>query len=328
MSLVAEVFEIPPNRLTDGELGVEIEVEGEHLPTKLKYWVCTRDGSLNDSGMEYVFVKPLSVATSFMALEELKARYKANESTIHDSVRAGIHVHMNMQKYSIVQLHNIITTYLLFEGLLVNFCGEEREGNLFCLRASDAKSIIHLIRNACKQASFRSYGDENFRYASMNLCSLWKFGSLEFRSMRSTPDFESVKNWINLLISVRDFALSFESPDKIIHSLSEGGFHKFAEDCFRGNLHLFNKSEDEITEYITKGVRSVQLVAFATDWRLLLEKLSNRPVVKGGKTRIFDLAIEAMQNPQVQIRPAPRPQRARLDPAAWGQAWIDEDPNI
>lgn len=272
MSLVYEVFKLPGERLTKGEFGVEIEVEGENLPGKLKYWTVERDGSLNENGLEYVLAKPSSLQDTFAALEELEGRYKAMDSEIYDTVRAGIHVHINTQSLDMVQLHNFILTYLIFENLLVSYCGESREGNLFCLRAKDAKALPLMIRESLKRQRFAFYADEDFRYASINLMALHRYGSLEFRAMRSTNDFDAIRNWILLLKDVKDFSLKFDDPTKIVESLSQGGFHLFAKECFGERINLFGKTDEELTEYVKSGARISQSIAYATDWGSLKKK--------------------------------------------------------
>jgi hypothetical protein len=52
---------------------------------------------------------------------------------------------------------------------------------------------------------------EQVRYASMNLASIQKYGSIEFRGMRGTMEEDVLDVWTHALISIRNFACNFTS---------------------------------------------------------------------------------------------------------------------
>src|SRR5690554_4898477 len=109
---------------TQGDVGVEIEVEGSNLPRTGEHWIVTQDGSLRGESCEYVLRQPLSLPETKEALAYLSRRYEETGAEIADSPRCGVHIHVNCQELTIIQLYNFMTLYLILEDLLVRWCGE------------------------------------------------------------------------------------------------------------------------------------------------------------------------------------------------------------
>lgn len=263
---VMKAFGLEHNVIRVGDVGVEIEVEGDNLPHPDKYWRREADGSLRGESAEYVLTKPLTLAQLTIALKYLEKAYKDNGSVIHDSVRAGVHVHVNVQKLTIVELFNFITLYLVLEELLVQYCGPTRVGNLFCLRACDADYLIDRLKHALRRGHFRTLVDDNLRYASMNVKSLGSYGSLEFRAMRSTTDFNVLHTWASVLVRLREAAKGFADPTDIINGFSEGEAEGFLDRTLGEYADIFRQYGD-VAGCLTRGMRIAQDVAFATDWQ-------------------------------------------------------------
>jgi hypothetical protein len=261
-------------RATDGEWGVEIEVEGKHLPDDVDGWTREVDGSLKAAeAAEYVMPRPLNMAGVNDALDTLNNAFKDNKSVIDESIRAGVHVHMNVQQWTSLQMFTFATVYFIVEDLLVKWCGENREGNLFCLRSSDAENILFLLHKTVDERNLKYLNDEDFRYCSLNFCSLSKYGSLEFRSMRSTPNLDLIRTWVAMLAELRDNALKFKDPEEVVVSMSGEG-----EDFFL--KRIFPSFHDELAynDYkrtIREAARRIQMLAFTIDWRGLDKPVKN-----------------------------------------------------
>jgi hypothetical protein len=86
---------------TDGEIGIEIEVEGDNLyKGKLKSWRVEHDGSLrgNDNA-EYVLRNPIPRTDIKKVLSELSKALEANNSEVdNNSPRTSVHIHINCQR--------------------------------------------------------------------------------------------------------------------------------------------------------------------------------------------------------------------------------------
>lgn len=272
MKTVMHWFGLRPQLKTKGDLGIEIEVEGANLPDAPKYWRREEDGSLRgEENAEYVFRKPLTLDQTYAALEQLGAAYKENGSRVDDSVRAGIHVHVNVQDLSLIELFNFITVYVVLEEILVDHCGEGRQGNLFCLRAMDAGYLITTLRKAIAKRQFQALGHDDLRYSSMNVKSLSTYGSLEFRAMRGTGDMERIYNWAKLLLTLREVAKTFYDPKAVIQGFSEGEAAGFVYRCLGEQAGAFLEDTDALRK-VKSGMRRAQDIAYACNWELYREK--------------------------------------------------------
>lgn len=261
---VLTVFDVEHNR-TDGEVGIEIEVDGFDLPNiDNKYWRTEHDGSLNGGGREYVMKKPVQSDLIGPTLEGLKSLIFESGQPVN-SVRAGVHVHINVQDLTVVQLYNLFTLYILLEEVLVKWCGKSREGNLFCLRTCDAEWLIFRLINAAQTKEFIPYfHDDDLRYASMNVKALTEYGSLEFRAMRSTMDMKAISNWAKMLLNLKRKSQEFDNPKDIIQGFSAGEVRGVLQQFLGDRAESF--SYDGMQEALKSGMRRAQDIAFCVDW--------------------------------------------------------------
>lgn len=257
------IEQYPHLKAQSGEVGIEIEMEGTHLPTIVPGWKVVKEGSLHAGGKEYVFALPVSRHYVPTKLDTLKEEFKAAGSVLNPSLQCGIHVHLNVQQYTYMQVLTFICLYLVFERTLVKWCGAEREGNLFCLRAEDADFIIEKLIKSRQTNSFRNvlYPDQ-LRYASINLDALSKYGSLEFRAMYTPVDFVGpTLTWLKVLLAIKDASERYSEPKEIVEALSEHGPIAFAEAILGEMYQEF--ATPTIEQEVMAGVRLIQDVAYA-----------------------------------------------------------------
>lgn len=305
MKTVAEWFGIPPRLLTKGDVGIEIEVEGKNLPHVSKYWKMEKDGSLRgEENMEYVLAKPSSMKEAELALKYLAVQYKQSESVIDDTVRAGVHVHINVQHLNMLELYSFMSIYLILEEMLVKYCGEFREGNLFCLRAMDAEFLLHKLQEAARTRRFGPLVDDNLRYASMNVKALGTYGSLEFRAMRGTEDLTLIYQWASILFNLREVAKTFKDPQEVISFFSVNQHEGFIERCLGEHAPLF-MDQPGWKESMSRGMRHAQTIAFCVDWMKFAKQEELNPFEKVAH-KAGDMAW--LNEP---IAPAPRPKAPR-----------------
>lgn len=247
---------------TDGEVGIEIELEGTGIgELAVAGWRTEYDGSLRGEAIELVLAKPIPRDQVTGYVERIVDAVEAAEAEVIDSGRAGVHIHINMQQNTIKELFNTICAYMIFEEVLIDFCGEHRVGNLFCLRVKDAEHMLMNLREAVRSVSVRELGNNSYRYASMNTCSLARFGSLEFRAMRSTIDPVVLNAWTQMLLHIKDWACTFDNPQHLITEFSLKGPDVVCEEVLGEYVALLNPSQESLYE----GVRNAQYVAFSTD---------------------------------------------------------------
>lgn len=254
---------------TDGMIGVEIEVEGVHLPGQamvLPHWRVDLDGSLKAAeAFEYVMPQPSTLEGVKAALDVLQAAYKKKGSVITNSVRPGVHVHYNVQELTLKQFFTLLTCYYILEEVLTSYCGPNREGNHFCLRAQDAEFILFEVAKVAKTRNFKPLNTDNLRYASLNLLSLFKYGSIEFRAMRGTGNLDEIYKWCEIIVTLIENAKKFDTPIEAISSFSLDGEVIFLKRMLGPEAELFLKLP-KLERKIREGARRAQIVAFSTDW--------------------------------------------------------------
>lgn len=215
-----KLYELLGKAPSKGTFGVEIEVEGANLCAPTQGWRGTRDGSLRgrypDQSCEYVFDKPETLATSIRMIHQLSEAMKANHSRLDFSFRTSTHVHVNAQHLTYPQFLAFLYTSVLMENVLMNFCGDERINNRFCLRIQDAEFYVENLKELFRsRVSLARINEDRLRYTAINIGSVPKYGSVEFRGMRGTLDKEVLVPWLKTLSAIRDFAVNQNNPHNV-----------------------------------------------------------------------------------------------------------------
>jgi hypothetical protein len=226
----------PKDRANKGDVGVEIEVEGERLPANIPgdRWIVENDGSLR-GGKEYIFNGPQKHQDVAQALQDLNDTFEKKKSVLDFSFRTSVHVHVNCLNLEYTQILNFIYTYMLMEPVLMNFAGEGRKANRFCLRLEDGEGLMYTIKELM-QANREEFpmlhgiiNKDAIRYASLNIGALLDHGTLEVRSMRGNCDPGIILPWVEALLSLRTFAKAHEDPKDIYDVYRDVGSVGFAK---------------------------------------------------------------------------------------------------
>jgi hypothetical protein len=268
MTVSRKVHEIIGLEPVDGDIGLEIEVEGERLPRIQEgAWRTERDSSLKAAeAYEYVFRRPKKLIAVKPALRALNRAFKENGSRVDDSYRAGVHVHINITQLTLMELANFVTLTICFEGILSEYCGESRKGNLFCLRVADAEQTIDDWLKAFAHMDFRN--QNAMKYGFVNLATVGIYGSLEFRGMRGTVDEEVLLPWVETLYHLREFAKTFDSPQTIIERFSVLGSEEFCQAGVGLLLPLIANQSGSIW----RDIRRAQDFAYGLNWEDLCKR--------------------------------------------------------
>lgn len=258
--LVKDTFKFA--QLYEGEVGIEIEMEGNGnlwLPNLLSYWKMEQDGSLRGTSAEYVLQVPIKRDVIDAALDQLKDNLRG--FAIADSIRAGVHVHVNVTGLTLEQVLAFACTYYVLEIPLINWCGPNRVGNHFCLRAVDAEYIVDHIINTYSVARFKDFNTDMIRYAALNFKALPTYGSLEFRSLQTEPKFDNIRKWVDILLKIKDHSLRYEHPKDIINEFSEHTPRDWAKLVLGDKFDLI-KDQDDLTDNLIQGMRIAQDISY------------------------------------------------------------------
>jgi len=224
-----DIFTTAGLKPSSGEYGLEIETEtasGNDYPPNffipsgtdskgnnryvipMTSFCAVDDGSLRNFGKEFVLVEPLKYAD---LVSELGSFHELTKDIpfIKDAPATSIHVHVNMQDESLTVLMNYIILWTMFENVLLEYSG--RRANLFALptrcaegSVKNIKAMINKIVELDPQAIF--HNEVHAKYYALNLAPLWRFGSVEIRSMRGTTDVKEIIEWVSILDCILRFA--------------------------------------------------------------------------------------------------------------------------
>ncbi len=294
---------------TKGQVGLEIEVEGTKFPKPpgmegshapfpmpdMKYWSYVHDGSLRGAdNAEYVLQRPIMFPLVEEALKELWDAFGKKKSTFDDSNRTSVHVHLNCQEFHLNRLTSLMALYFTFEEVLTEWCGDHRVGNLFCLRAKDAPAIVSQIRRFIKSDG-KSELRDHLHYSGMNANALFKFGSLEWRTLRGCSDPEVILNWVNILRRLYELSAEFQDPRDVCAMFSSEGPVAFFDNVLGSMGQIVRKGVDfdneKIAESMYEGIRLAQDICFCRNWdNFVPQTLSRDPFGRDAKKMMKKLS--------------------------------------
>jgi len=253
LGIPREVFKFTPDNrliLPSCRIGLEFEFEGVkgeprldrhegRNPISVKddwaaYWLVKADGSLHDLGCEWLFSRPLFGVDVVEAVTGLCDHAIKNKFKV--SIRTALHAHIDVRDMLRIELARMNTLYCLFEKGVYNFAANNREENVFCIPWYKSDQMARHARNVSSESSdLRSASEAlaNEKYSGLNLDSLARFGSVEFRHALTTTDAEWIFKWINLCLSFKRAAQKLAaSPLELVHNLSAIGVEAFARQVF------------------------------------------------------------------------------------------------
>lgn len=209
--------------LKDQFMGLEVEIEYKEQPESevFAFWDTKTDGSLRN-GIEFVTNGPLLGVALSNSIKELAHHMKKNSENIEYSFRTSIHVHMDMnRKDPYIDLApfddadgviSVLTTYLALEDLFFMSAGNDRRYSGFCIPLQDLLPEIGRNLSDMVVAEYDDFHNTG-HHLCVNLSSLNKFGTLEFRHMEYTSDEARIREWVSTLMRLKKFAYTYVHPD-------------------------------------------------------------------------------------------------------------------
>lgn len=257
-------------------IGMEHEYEGmaPHLVSKLldsrpilrNSWETHQENSLKNAGVEFAFRTPMFGRDAYKAIESLVEA--AKEYKLICSLRAGIHVHIDVRDIETSQLIGMTILYAILEPLIFKWIGDNRENSIFCIPFYKADESLletcELVSAVLEdekehQGKATEVSKKISRYAAYNLNALSKFGSIEFRHMKTTHNFARIIDWINIIMSLKAATQKLPTSDGAIIQLAKtSSAPAFLDYIFGGALaaKLWHKDAHELIQDV--GIPSAQ----------------------------------------------------------------------
>lgn len=319
---------------SDVYIGYELEVEDLRAPPRnlSPLWQTKDDGSLRNGGAEYVFSSPLKGDDAIRALKEL---FGAIEKVPHDfSHRCGTHIHVDVRSMESAQLMSFITYCLMFERALFAYAGNKRDSNVFCLPYYKASHGLGGL------GAFVRHGNPKYilsvaeKYYGINYKAIGRYGSVEFRMLPGTTDYNRVITWINAILAMHRAAVNGPKATDILQAMSKSGAKEFAADIFAAVPGFLPYV---VVDDMYKGTRLAQEYIFEQQLSsaepMLPKKFTQRSLIskffaknpKLGKVTSADGAVASAADRQAQLirelaqmdinaRAAPRHARVDINP--------------
>lgn len=252
---------------SDSFVGVEIETENLRREDAegLRSWRSVSEGSI--SGYELVLRGPLYGSSLFMALDELRPlSQRINEANVF-SERTSVHVHIDIRDMTWVQVMNFITLSVMFEPVLFKYVAPHRSGNHFCWSFLDCQGLVTELKavnryansspEALRSSISNHFSVDSTKYSGINLSSIARYGSLEFRMHEGTMNVNSIIRWINILLSIKNYAMiEGKTPGNILETKQSVGIDSIFTQVlgeYKGVLSYKGADLD-----VLKGIRIAQ----------------------------------------------------------------------
>jgi hypothetical protein len=261
--------------LKSGDIGVELEIEGENLPRNVTGWIRKTEGSLRghggrivnpgedqpDTPQEYVSNGPVLYGSLLGHLERLCFRLVSQGSSVILTPRASTHLHLNMAQETLETYVNFIVLFSIAEPTLLRICGPQRNGNLFCMpsyETGELPAYMSRLEDALSAPSLeyvRQSWPKRGKYACLNIDPISTFGSVEVRSFPNSINPGEIFEWATYLMRLRDMSrnVNREALDQILDRTYSEPFW-FIERVF-GLNNIFQKcSPTHPSELMAYGV--------------------------------------------------------------------------
>lgn len=274
----------------DSNIGIEVELEQCHLTLDPDLWVETYDGSLRD-GREYIFNGPLNGKGLTRAINDfhIKALRAEIDEEISCNHRCSTHIHVDMTDLDNEgQLFTFILLALFMEPVLFNtFDGELRKNSIYCVPLYEQDWYLKVLNDCIRRNDIMGISNGSQKYASINLRRLVEgadeecaLGTIEFRMFPSTLNGNDIRLWVNMLLSMKKYAMNHTVED--VRNLSKVLSHKGTRNFL---YEIFGEEGAELllpfAEYhkLLKGARTVERVLFDPNEEAI-ERLFDRKVKK------------------------------------------------
>lgn len=200
------------------ELGVNVRLEGYNHATR-RHWKVTTDATVTEgrgydgSGFGGELVSP--VLRGDAGLEELKFVLQCLSQVDNGSVsvdrRCGVHVHLSWHGMTTAHIKEVYKRYAQFETDIDAWMAPSRRGNHSRWCASIARNIPGLGDVAAYQGTIGGMASLCGRYYKVNLQSLARYGTIEFRQHGGSIEFAKIGAWIKFLMGFVEASKSHNS---------------------------------------------------------------------------------------------------------------------
>lgn len=182
--------------------GINTYFEGYHHRTR-SYWKVVTDGSLSQGyGSAGELVSPILKGEDGARQVEKVLDAIETVDGVRVDVSCGVHVHLDVNDLTVAQIQNVYSRYSDYESQIDMIMPRSRRSNnsRWCASVKSQKDRVKRTTIKSKSRLANTTG----RYYKVNLQSLTRYGTMEFRQHSGTLNFTKVINWVSFLMAFVD----------------------------------------------------------------------------------------------------------------------------
>ena len=259
----------------------------------------TGDGSIrcddrNSQGME-IRIGVLGYNALKRLLPRIERICEQYGVTVNQST--GVHVHMSNKRFMTKKyLTRIINLWIAIEDVLISTQPRSRFNNSYCKRSlSDfiSKNGNMGIPNTPRE--IKSWASGLNRYFTLNLSALSLHGTLECRLHAGSTNAKKITNWVTLLTSVYEYALSAEYNPETVKQL----FEMASDEAKIAKVFELLKIDTPIATYFNNRISKFLLPELATQQASAVECMKLKPAIDKAN-KAYTKASEALRRVERQ----------------------------
>ena len=257
----------PSLSLPLAKIGIEIEVEGwdgQRINSSL--WQDKEDHSLRGASREFVTSGRGLVGLEISKALEVFVDHAKSHGYTNGYPRAGIHVHLDVTDLDMEsgQLASFVATYLLLEHVFFGYAGDWRNYCCYTVPMNLGQNDFASIGRALFDKNLPNHHVVDLlsrcsKYQALNLECITRYGTVEFRHLPTTFEYDRIFTWIRMILAVKAAALAQSGSLDPLSTLSRSGVHDFAIQVFGTDLY------EKVAKYLDaseawKAVDNAQLL--------------------------------------------------------------------
>lgn len=286
-------------------IGYEIEMEGgiaKDSFTKRPWpWYPGEDNSLRNNGIEwqsFVLKSPEEVGIALASLKDcLDAHFPQRKFTW----RTASQIHVSMADMTLSNVVGLLLVYLTLERFLFEVYAPKRKDSVFCVPLTNADLFTSSLSRCIKNASNPAYTSwpsdllnvwsKATKYGAINFLRLDDLGTVEFRHLHGTDDWELIRDWTSAVTGIISYAKTtpLEVIMKQIMELNTNSeYVKYIQGIFLGHTKTLVDHFKKLEEYLSPNVAYAKaLIAYASGESANLLKVSKKGAVSQYLTTIL-----------------------------------------
>lgn len=227
------------------------------------FWRTHADGSLRNNGLEYVTTLGTSFEYASVSTLLLETYLRLFEPHSVANVRTGLHVHVDVRDFRLIDIQKLLMLYLCYEESIFNYSGR-RQQNIFCVPFSETNFPLNSLPPIHETKHLRSLLEFYAKkYMGLNLLPITTQGTVEFRMHHGTKSSKEMNNWLLLISNLFDFVVANRetSPDNLLDILVDVEEHPFVLETL--TKAVFKQAHELISPYVDfesfrKGLNKVK----------------------------------------------------------------------